>query len=264
MAHTRNEPITTAPSSSPHDTYEYEATLDDVHMSQASAQSPLWMVTSEPYLNEFVMELRQVRQDIIENGNTPHEVHFSRERLEQVRAAFARMIRHGEEALHQLSQLLSTTFLTSVRLESVVIGEVETTHERFTLTQSLSVTDLFSTLDIDLGTRQLRKVQFADGDGWSRALLVANVVDYLPTEQNSWGIYRMTTRIKAEEEIWNKVVDEIFDLDTLVNRDKQLRHLSRYVKDVFGIKIVVGEADNIPTYNRHSRMCAGTLRPSNA
>ena len=34
----------------------------------------------------------------------------------------------------------------------------------------------------------------------------------------------MVSRIKAEEQIWNKVVDTIFDLDRLVQLDKQLRH----------------------------------------
>ncbi len=75
---------------------------------------------------------------------------------------------------------------------------------------------------------------------------MANVVDYQPAEPNHYSIHRITTRIKAEEEIWNKVVDEIFDLDTLVFRDKQLRHLSRYVKDIFGIKVVVGDVADIP------------------
>src|SRR5581483_11445059 len=50
-------------------------------------------------------------------------------------------------------------------------------------------------------------------------------------------------RIKAEEQIWNKVVDAIFDLDELVRADKQLRHLGRFVKDVFGVKAVAGDPD---------------------
>jgi hypothetical protein len=204
------------------------------------------MVTSEPTLNQFVADLQYLRLDVMLTPDATREVRFSRAGLEEVRVAFAQMIRHGEEALHRLSQLLCSTFLSSVQIHSVVIGEVETTKERFTLTQALSTADLYSTLDIDLGTRQLRKLRFFDGHGWSQASLVANVVDYQPTEPNRYDIHRVSTRIKAEEEIWNKVVDEIFDLDTLVTRDKQLRHLSRYVKDIFGIKLVVGNVDDIP------------------
>jgi hypothetical protein len=70
-------------------------------------------------------------------------------------------------------------------------------------------------------------------------------VEYQPLEPNSYNIHKLVSRIKAEQEIWNKVVDEIFGLDHLVARDKELRMLGRYVKDIFGIKIVVGEVDDI-------------------
>jgi hypothetical protein len=96
-----------------------------------------------------------------------------------------------------------------------------------------------------LGHRQLKKLQFKDGERWSTANLVANFVEYQPLEPNSYNIHKLVSRIKAEQEIWNKVVDEIFGLDHLVARDKELRMLGRYVKDIFGIKIVVGEVDDI-------------------
>ena len=35
---------------------------------------------------------------------------------------------------------------------------------------------------------------------------------------NEWGVFKCISRIKAEEEIWNKVVDEIFEIDNLVKR----------------------------------------------
>ena len=54
---------------------------------------------------------------------------------------------------------------------------------------------------------------------------------------NEWGIHKFISRIKAEEQIWNKVVDSIFGFDQLVNADKQLRHLGGFVKDVFGVKV---------------------------
>jgi hypothetical protein len=210
-----------------------------------AARSPLWMVTGEPLLNEFVVDLQQLQQELAHAPIAYSNLRFSRARVEAVRAAFIRMIRHGEEALHQLSQLLGASFLTAYQVQSVVIGAVDSTQERFTLSQTLAPTELFSTTDIDLGNRQLGKLQFFDGANWSRATLVANTVDYQPTEPNPLGIHRISTRIKAEEQIWNKVVDELFDLDRIVRNDKQLRHLSHYVKDIFGIKIVVGTADDV-------------------
>lgn len=169
---------------------------------------------------------------------------FSRSHIRQCRAAFDRMIRRGEESLHRLCELLCDTYIGQYQLQSVVIGEVPTTGERFTLNQPISRQDLYSTIDLDLGNRQLRKLQYFDGQNWVFPNLVANVVEYQPTEPNEEGIHKVISRIKAEEELWNKVVDEIFGLDTLVKRDKQLRHLSKYVKDVFGIKIVVGSSED--------------------
>lgn len=207
--------------------------------------SPLWMVTTEPLLNELVMQLQQLRQDLLAEPTARRELQFSRLHLDETRAAFSRMIRHGEEKLHQLCELICDTFLSSYQLQSIVIGEVAETKERFTILQPLSRKDLYTHMDIDLGSRQVEKLLFFDGTGWGQASLVANMVDYQPTESNRYNIHKITSRIKAEEEIWNKVVDEIFDLDNIVIRDKQLRHLSRYVKDIFGIKIVVGERDDI-------------------
>lgn len=202
--------------------------------------SPLWMVTTEPILNELVIQLQHLRLELMEHSAAHHELQFSRSHLEKVRLAFANMIIHGEEKLHRLCQLICDSFVASYQMQSVVIGEVETTKERFTVTQGVSAEDLYMTTDIDLGSRQLKKLRIFDGRDWSKANLVANMVDYQPTEANPYGIHKIISRIKAEQEIWNKVVDEIFDLDTIVVRDKKLQHLSRYVKDIFGIKIVVG------------------------
>jgi ppGpp synthetase/RelA/SpoT-type nucleotidyltranferase len=205
--------------------------------------SPLWMVSQEPLLNDFVAYLSSVREELDRYPDKHHELTFSRADLRQCRAAFDRMIRKGEEGLHRLCELFCTTFVGKYQLQSVVIGETPTTHERFTLTQILSRQDLYSTIDLDLGNRQLRKLTYFDGKSWVSPILVANMVEYQPTEPNSHGVHKIISRIKAEEELWNKVVDEIFGLDSLVTRDKQLRHLSRYVKDIFGVKIVVGTSE---------------------
>ena len=203
-------------------------------------RSPLWMVSQEPLLNDLVAYLSKVREELEKEPARQHEMTFSRAQLKQCRAAFDRMIRKGEEGLHRLCELFCNSFVGTYQLQSVVIGETPTTQERFTLTQLLSRQDLYSTIDLDLGNRQLRKLHYYDGSTWVSPILVANMVEYQPTEPNSHGVHKIISRIKAEEELWNKVVDEIFGLDSLVTRDKRLRHLSYYVKDVFGIKIVVG------------------------
>lgn len=207
--------------------------------------SPLWMVTQQPLLNSFVHSLERTREMMLKDPEADHLLRFSRKNILAVKASFSEMIRQGEERLHKLCELLCATYLSSVQLQSVVIGEVTTTKERFTLTQNISVQDLYSTTDLDLGTRQLQKLKFSDGKEWSGAALVANVVEYQPLETNTFGIHKLVSRIKAEEELWNKVVDEIFNLDSLVRRDKQFRHLSRYVKDVFGLKIITGTLPDV-------------------
>ena len=207
-------------------------------------RSPLWMVSQEPVLNDFVTQLSQFVETQSANPEGTHELVLSRILLRDARRAFSAMILRGEEKLHRMSELFCDTYFTANQLSSVVIGEVDATHERFVLTQPLSSTDLYSTADIDLGTRQLSKLLFRHGDSWSPATLIANFVEYQPTEPNAHHIHKLISRIKAEEEIWNKVVDELFGLDKLVRRDKQMSHLSHFVKDVFGLKIVVETQDD--------------------
>jgi hypothetical protein len=210
------------------------------------AASPLWLVTNEPDVNDLVSYLDEMRRRIVAAPAERHVFEFSRAQLANVRTAFARMIRRGEEKLHRVCELLCATFLESEHtLQSVVVGEIETTRERFTLVKSLSASELYSHTDLDLGTRQLRRLRYHDGTGWSRANLVANVVEYQAAGMTPWGIHKFISRIKAEEQIWNKVVDSIFGLDRLVRADKQLRHLGGFVKDVFGVKAVVVDADAV-------------------
>lgn len=216
----------------------------------AAAASPLWLVTREPKVNDLVAYLGEMRQRITAAPDAVHTLEFSRSDLDDVRRGFARMIRQGEEKLHRVCELLCGSFFDSqYALQSVVIGEVDSTGERFTLAQAIAPGDLYSHTDLDLGTRQLRRLRYHDGSSWSGASLVANFVEYQPAVNTRWGIHKCISRIKAEEQIWNKVVDAIFDLDRLVQLDKQLRHLSHFVKDVFGVKIVVGDADGARAFH---------------
>ena len=91
---------------------ESGATLGTQHvMSLAHSSSPLWLVTDEPAVNELVSYLDAMRRRIEASPDEIHVFEFSRTRLADVRTAFARMIRHGEEQLHRVCELLGETFL---------------------------------------------------------------------------------------------------------------------------------------------------------
>ena len=211
-------------------------------LADATTNSPLWMVSQAPGLNALVVALQQHRR-ALDEGRGGERLTFSRAEVTLARAEFSDMIRRGERDLHLLASLLAEHFLGTVQRRSVVIGEMERTRERFTITVDVTEAEVIATTDIDLGNRVLARLAIADQRGWLRASLISNVVEYEADAPNEFSVYRLLTRIKAEEEIWNKVADEIFELDRLVLKDKQLRHLGRYVKDVFGVKIVVGTAE---------------------
>lgn len=208
--------------------------------------SPLWQVTREPLLHQFVGYLTDARQRISADPTSEHTLTFARPRIDEVHHAFRTMVRRGEERLHKLSRLLADTLYEGPHdLMSEVVGEVD--GERFTLGQPVTPAQLHGLTDLELGVRMLNRVRL---DG-RVTKLVANRVEYLPNDENPHGVHKILSRIKAEEEVWNKVVDEIFDVDALVKRDKELRHLSRFVKDVFGVKIVVGAATEVHPLHRH-------------
>ena len=215
----------------------------------ASLDSPLWMVSQAPGLNALVVTLQEHRR-ALDAGVAAARLAFSRAEVARARAEFGGMIRRGERDLHLLASLLAERFLGTVQRRSVVIGAIERTRERFTLTVDVTEEEVTGSTDIDLGNRVLARLAIADQRGWLRASLISNVVEYEAAEPNPFSVYRLLTRIKAEEEIWNKVADEIFELDRLVLKDKQLRHLGRYVKDVFGVKVVVGTPEEAEQLHR--------------
>ncbi|MCB9652652.1 MAG: hypothetical protein H6729_00780 [Deltaproteobacteria bacterium] len=207
-------------------------------------QSPLWLLTKAPAVTRLVESLTRIRRQVEAMPSSEHTLTLSKTALAEARTAFDHMILGGEAALHRLSELLSEYFFgMGFERESVVIGEVPTTKERFRLTQPLSAGEIYGHTDIDLGTRQLARIRVHDGTSLCRPELIANFVEYHPIAPNTFEVHRLVSRIKAEEEIWNKVVDELFNIDNLVRRDKKLQSMSRYVKDVFGLKIIVANAD---------------------
>ena len=204
------------------------------------ASSPLWMAVREPAVEQLVGYLTRSLRALREEQGVPEPLVFSRTALNDARVAFADAIRVGEARLHRLCTLLNLAlFEGEWDTQAVVIGQAPTSGRRFTFMRPVSDEELYHHTDLALGRRVLAEVRIEDDGQWRSPDLVANFVDYQPHKINSWGVQKAISRIKAEEEIWNKVVDELFHLDELVARDKELRQLSYYVKDIFGLKLVV-------------------------
>ena len=70
------------------------------------------------------MYLQTLKDEIMENPDTPRRVTFSRAQVEAARTAFSRMVRRGEMRLHRLCELTGDDiFDRNYARQSVVIGQ---------------------------------------------------------------------------------------------------------------------------------------------
>jgi ppGpp synthetase/RelA/SpoT-type nucleotidyltranferase len=207
---------------------------------QHQLHSPLFMALDDPVLHEFISYLAQKKAEQQRNPDLHIEIELSRQFIRSVRESFRRHILDGEQHLHILAHLLASILLEGeFELHSNVIGVLPGDDERpFHIRERIKRETLFSVMDIDLGNQMLDNFRYHKDRSWVPLQLSANFVEYIPKGRPQTGVNRLTSRVKAEEEIWNKVTDEIFHVDELISRDKHLRQYSKYVKDIFGVKII--------------------------
>lgn len=198
------------------------------------------MAMDDPVLHRFISYLAEKKTEQEQNPEHPVGIELSRSLITDVRSAFRQNILQGERHLHSLAHVLaSTLFQVGFDLHSNVIGMLPDGEERpFLIRERITRDTLFNLLDIDLGNQVLYNFRYCSHGQWVQLELSANFVEYIPASDPGNGINRLTSRVKAEEEIWNKVTDEIFHIDQLVTRDKHLARYSKYVKDIFGIKVI--------------------------
>ena len=205
-----------------------------------AVQSPLLMAMHNPVLHEFIAYLTAKKAEQEANPGMHVVIELSREFIANVRESFSQSILDGEWHLHVLSHLLASVLLErEFELHSNVIGVLPSKQDHpFLIRERITRDKLFTVTDIDLGNQMLDNFRYQKDGHWVPLELSANFVEYIPMERPGSGVNRLTSRVKAEEELWNKVTDEMFCLDQLVSRDKHLRQYSKFVKDIFGIKIV--------------------------
>lgn len=204
------------------------------------SNSPLLLAMNSPVLHEFIAYLTQKKSEQEANPDQHLTIELSRDFIQRVREGFKQDILDGERRLHLLAHLLASIMLEGeFELHSNVIGYLPGEENRqFLIRERINRETLYSVTDIDLGNHMLDNFRYQRDRSWVPLALAANFVEYIPLHRPITGVNRLTSRVKAEEELSNKVADEIFALDELVARDKQLRQYSKFVKDIFGIKIV--------------------------
>lgn len=212
-------------------------------IAELHRDSPLSLVVKEPGLNHLIGTLKSASKERSKHPEQVTRLIFSRHLLDKARTAFAQTILQGESRLHSLSRLLARSILgPDYDISSSVVGKLPSSGERFSLARTISLEELLTSTDLDLGSRELERLRVRNDEGvWEQAELVANSVHYEGKTPNSFNTLKLISRIKAEQAIWNKVVDHIFEFDVLVKADKQLKHLSPFVKDVFGVKILTSD-----------------------
>lgn len=197
------------------------------------------MAMHDPVLHRFISYLAEKKTELEHNPQEPVRIELSHRFIRDVRQAFRSNLLEGERHLHTLAHVLaSKMFPDGFELHSTVIGLLPDDDRPFIIRERIDREMLFSNLDIDLGKLMLDNFRYHKDDLWVPLGLSANFVEYIPVKDPGSGVNRITSRVKAEEEIWNKVTDELFHLDQLVSRDKHLRQFSKYVKDIFGVKVV--------------------------
>lgn len=198
------------------------------------------MVIQEPVLHQFIAYLAAKKAEQEANPGSHVRIELPRDFIIRVREAFRLNIIQGERNLHTLAHLLSSILLDGkFELHCNVIGALPDSSQRpFLIRERIDRDTLLNVADIDLGNHMLDHFRYRKDQEWVPLELSANFVEYLPCAPVRSGVNRLTSRVKAEEELWNKVTDELFGVDELVVKDKHLRQFSKFIKDIFGIKIV--------------------------
>ncbi len=216
----------------------------------------------DPVLHRFISYLSEKKAEQESNPDIHIQIELSHQSIASVRDSFRQSILDGERHMHVLSHLLASMLLEGdFELHSNVIGVLPGDEERpFLIRERITKDKLLSVTDIDLGNQMLDNFRYHQDRAWVPLELSANFIEYIPSCRPSTGVNRLTSRVKAEEELWNKVADEIFLIDQLVERDKHLRQYSKFIKDIFGIKIVC--EDEATCLRVHAALVTATVADS--
>ncbi len=209
-------------------------------------------------LNALSGQLEAMRRATRDGTSTP-VLTLQGDDIDHVRHQWELEILRGEHRLYALGILLARELLGARRLQLVarIVASPakETGAARLVIEETLTREELERYTDHSLAIRIARRYRYRRGhrNPFGKLIIRASFLEIRPLEAGTGALAsRVMTRVKADEQVWNKVCDAFFDIDALVRRDKLLNQSSKYIKDVFGIKVLTADRD--ASYRVHKRL----------
>lgn len=213
--------------------------------------SPLAMLIKDERTNKLLAELATQLDELRRSerrGRAPRPLKLKQSEVDYCRAQWDMGVRRGEQRLYDLATLVARRVLETDQIQLVariVAGPKEEDEqpgtERIIIEEKVERGLLTQYADHALAGQISDHYRYRPHPDrpWSKLYPRASFLQLLPLVTSESALAtRVLTRVKASHQIWNKVCDALFDIDRIAKRDKILNPRSKYVKDVFGIKVL--------------------------
>lgn len=217
----------------------------------AERDSPLAMLILDSRTNRLLGSLARhldaLRQAAANDEDAP-VLRISRDDIESCRQTWERGVLAGEHRLYDFATVVAQALTGSKNIQlvaRVVMGQKEEEEApgstRIVIEEHITRENLKKVTDYSLSQRIARRYRYRASHDQPFGVLYprASFLELWPLDpQEEAPATRVLTRVKTNDQIWNKVCDALFGIDALVARDKILNSGSKYIKDVFGVKVL--------------------------
>lgn len=225
--------------------------MSEALKAAAEQDSPLLMLVRDQRTNRLLASLSQHLEALREasrTGSSPPVLTIAREEIEICRETWEQGVLSGEHRLYDFATLLAQGLTGSRNTQlvaRVVMGQKEEEEApgstRIVIEEHITRENLKRVTDYSLAQRIARRYRYRASHDQPFGVLYprASFLELWPLDSiEDAPATRVLTRVKTNDQIWNKVCDALFAIDTFVERNKILNAGSKYIKDVFGVKVL--------------------------
>jgi len=216
---------------------------------EVDADSPIAMLVKDERTNRLLHSLQQQLEALrASDGLSPPVLVLEKKDIDYCRDTWDHGVLRGEHRLYDLAALVCRRLTGTSNIQHVarvVVGPKEEEEApggaRIVIEEHITHENLKRFTDYSLATRITRRYRYRASHEQPFNVLYprASFLELWPLDvREESPATRVLTRVKTNDQIWNKVCDALFAIDSLLARDKLLNPHSKYVKDVFGIKVL--------------------------